>query len=188
MSGNKQELSNVQKIINTTKSSQTATLQEELSRMLEESNNTLNSVLDLINFILTTIVIVVYIVSTYELNWRSTSWGIINALIHVYFLLEFSVRTYGAKDFTKYLLSMESIVDILSIFSFFILRVMTGDYWYIGEKNIMNELANLICVLRMQRYKRLANYMESDVNKQLLEISLSVVALVLLSAASIQFV
>ena len=83
---------------------------------------------------------------------------------------------------------MESIVDILSIFSFFILRVMTGDYWYIGEKNIMNELANLICVLRMQRYKRLANYMESDVNKQLLEISLSVVALVLLSAASIQFV
>jgi len=83
---------------------------------------------------------------------------------------------------------MESIVDILSIFSFFILRVMTGDYWYIGEKNIMNELANLICVLRMQRYKRLANYMESDVNKQLLEISLSVVALVLMSAASIQFV
>jgi len=65
---------------------------------------------------------------------------------------------------------------------------MTGDYWYIGEKNIMNELANLICVLRMQRYKRLANYMESDVNKQLLEISLSVVALVLMSAASIQFV
>ena len=52
----------------------------------------------------------------------------------------------------------------------------------------MNELANLICVLRMQRYKRLANYMESDVNKQLLEISLSVVALVLMSAASIQFV
>ena len=58
MSGNKQELSNVQKIINTTKSSQTATLQAELSRMLEESNNSLNSVLDLINFMLTTIVII----------------------------------------------------------------------------------------------------------------------------------
>ena len=58
MSGNKQELSNVQKIINNTKSSQTATLQAELSRMLEESSNSLNSVLDFINFMLTTIVII----------------------------------------------------------------------------------------------------------------------------------
>ena len=79
-------------------------------------------------------------------------WGVLNMFSHIYFLFELSLRLYGAKDFYKYLLSSESMVDIISIFPFFLTRIFTGDFWYLGERNNWIIASDLTALFRILRY------------------------------------
>lgn len=80
--------------------------------------------MDIINGILSFVVIIEYIYSTYDpYLWRSYQWGTINLFIHFYFLIEYTLRIYGSKDMQKYIKSGESIVEIISIFPFMLVRL-----------------------------------------------------------------
>jgi hypothetical protein len=48
----------------------------------------------------------------------------IKFLIRIYFLIEFLLRFFASKDRAKYLSSLESVVDILTIAPFFLAKLV----------------------------------------------------------------
>ncbi len=70
-----------------------------MSRVLDENNHPINVLLDFINLGLSLLVIIHYIIFTYnEYFWHNKNWGLINFVIHLYFFSEYFVRIYASKD------------------------------------------------------------------------------------------
>jgi len=76
----------------------------------------------------------IYIASTYkplELGNKELSDGhwypILLLLSHTFFLLEYLMRIYAAEDIRKYLFSMDSIVNMVTILPFFSITYTISD-------------------------------------------------------------
>jgi cation transport ATPase len=100
----------------------------------EKNGCSLGSILDIINFILNVLLAAFYIASTYkphELAKQTIQNGewyaILLLLAHIFFLLEFMIRVYAAEDFRKFILTMENIVNIITIFPFLIITYTIND-------------------------------------------------------------
>jgi hypothetical protein len=100
----------------------------------DKAGCTLGSLLDIINFILTILLASLYIASTYKPNelgkpgLHDGHWyPILLLLSHIFFLLEFLMRVYAAEDFRKAILTMENIVNMITIFPFLIITYTISD-------------------------------------------------------------
>ena len=79
-----------------------------------------NVVLDIFNTIFTLMVNVETIWATYSPEpFRNTTWGSFNFCLHLYFLIEFGLRQYAAKDRKKFFFLFQSMVDLVSTIPFF---------------------------------------------------------------------
>lgn len=88
----------------------------------------MTTVLDIINFSLSFIVIIKYVISTYEPDfWSGITYGVLNFLMHLWFLMEYLLRMYGSKDRNKYMFSQESIADFISLIPYFFIGLVTNN-------------------------------------------------------------
>jgi hypothetical protein len=100
----------------------------------EKHGCSFGTVLDILNGICNLMLASLYIASTYqphELGVQSLSDGhwypIFLLLSHVFFLLEYIMRIYVAEDVRKYLFTMESIVNLITIFPYFVITFTIDD-------------------------------------------------------------
>lgn len=94
-----------------------------------------------------------YIISSYnaeiKMNW---AWQITIFLINIYFFIDFSFRIYAAKNWKRHLFSGDAIIDISSIFPYFIIRFVSTDLIFrTGEDDTNADLAELFCILRIMK-------------------------------------
>ena len=98
-----------------------------------------------------------YIASTYKphelgkTDLKSGNWYAVFLLLsHIFFLLEYLMRIYAAEDFKKYILTMESIVNMVTIFPFMIITYTMNDpedKWRFFVR--MVDLLRIIILLRI---------------------------------------
>ena len=105
--------SDVDRIIDYSKASSTQNFKKKLNSFFE--NQRTDFILKTINGILSLFLVVEYIYSTYQkVDDYNSSSDVVTFLVHVYLLIEYLARLYSAKDFKKYLFSLESRIDIAS--------------------------------------------------------------------------
>lgn len=87
---------------------------------------------------------------------------------------------------TQYLGSLESLVQMFTLVPFFTISISII-HIESPDRLAYLQLANLLCLLRILDLNRCRSYMDSEVNKQLLSIVLSITALIVTAAACLHF-
>lgn len=106
-------------------------------------------ILNIINSTLSLILILIYIYGTTDFStFENLAWGATNFIIHVYLLLEYLLRFYGAKDRKQFFYSYESIIDLVSLFPFFAIRISFENPFYEDNSNIWVRIGNMLCLMR----------------------------------------
>jgi hypothetical protein len=82
--------------------------------------------------------------------------------IHGYFLIEYLLRLYSAKQFSIFFLSGINICEIASIFPYFILAISITDQYHYALY-----FARMLDLLRMVSLFRLSKHIENDINREL---------------------
>jgi hypothetical protein len=77
------------------------------------------------------------------------------------------------------------MVDIISLYPFFFVKAIEGRAFFEDNSDKYVNGANLFSLFRLLRFERFINYLESEISKQLMNIIISVISLVLVSAASV---
>ena len=100
----------------------------------EKQGFTLGTILDLINCVLNIMLAALYIASTYRPHQLAKNellsghwYPIFLLLSHIFFLIEYLMRIYAAEDVKKYMLTMESIVNMITVFPFMIVTYTVND-------------------------------------------------------------
>jgi hypothetical protein len=100
----------------------------------EKQGFSLGTILDLTNCVLNIMLAALYIASTYKphelakQDLKSGNWYAIFLLLsHIFFLLEYLMRIYAAEDVRKYIMTMESLVNLVTIFPFMVVTYTIDD-------------------------------------------------------------
>jgi len=96
------------------------------------------------------------------------------------------IKLYTVKSMTQYLGSLESLVQMFTLVPFFTISISII-HIESPDRLAYLQLANLLCLLRILDLNRCRSYMDSEVNKQLLSIVLSITALIVTAAACLHF-
>ncbi|EWS75923.1 calcium-activated potassium channel protein (macronuclear) [Tetrahymena thermophila SB210] len=160
---------------------------QKFAQMLEDQAF-LNKVLDLINSLFSFIVIFQYIYSTYSTSiWSVDTWPITSTLFHAYFFFEWICRILTSKDINKYIKSWESVADLISIIPYFVYKFVTNSFIYEDYSDPYLLLINLLSLTRIMRLQRLLIYIDNDTLKELFQIILAALSLVILASGILQF-
>ncbi len=126
----------------------------------EKQGFSLGTILDLTNFLLDIALAALYIASTYKphelakQDLKKGEWyAILLLLSHIFFLLEYLMRIYAAEDVRKYILSMESFVNMVTVFPFLIVTYTIDDpmsNWRFFVR--MLDLLRIMVLLRVTKY------------------------------------
>ena len=145
------------RIIDYSKASTNQDIRRTINSFFE--NPRTDFVLKTINGMLSLLLVIQYIYSTYRLvDFSRLWWGVLSFLIHLYLLGEYVARLYSAKDFKKYLFSLESRTDIVSNIPFLVVRLASGDPFHDSQINILMRLSNLLTILRLLRLEMYQRY------------------------------
>lgn len=132
----------------------------------------MGTILDLTNCVLNLTLASLYIASTYkphELGKQELKTGhwyaIFLLLSHIFFLLEYLMRIYAAEDVRKYIITMESIVNMLTVFPFLIVTYTIDD----SESN-WRFFVRMLDLLRIMVLLRITQYIEDELHRELIEI------------------
>lgn len=108
--------------------------------------------LNIINSILSLILILVYIFSTadYE-NFDNIAWGTANFIIHLYLLLEYLLNLFAAKDRKQFLQSYESLMELVSLVPFFAIRFSMANPFFEDYDYIWLRIGNMLCLMRFMK-------------------------------------
>ena len=140
----------IDRIIDYSKASSNQSLRRRINIVFE--NPKMDFTLKTINGLFSLFLIIMYIYSLYSYKALDPLWwGVISFLVHLYLLIEYLARLYGAKDRKKYLFSSDSRIDILSNVPFLIFRIATKDPFYDDFDNYLLKLGNLLSILRLLR-------------------------------------
>ena len=138
----------IDRIIDYRKASGKQGLKRKISSLLDEMK--INLVLNLINSTFSFLLIIIFIYSTYNpFPFENLAWGTTNFLIHSYFLCEYLLRIYAAKDRKIFFYSSESISDFFSLVPFFIIRIVKQNSFYEDFSDPWLNFSNLLCLLRL---------------------------------------
>ena len=135
----------------------------------------LGTFLDIMNGVFNILLASVYITSTYkphELAKPFLSDGhwypILLLISHIFFLLEYIVRIYVAEDVRKYLFTMESIVNIVTILPFFVIIYTVND-----RESRWRFFVRTLDLIRLHLLIRITQYIENEVTRELIKIMFS---------------
>jgi hypothetical protein len=103
--------------------------------------------------------------------------------VHFYFLIEYLIRLYTAKNFLTYLISTESIIEIVACIPFLIVTLSVRD-----NRNFYCFFFRMADLCRLLSLYRLTNYIENDINRDLSNIVIGVLAFVICFTGYIQMV
>ena len=142
----------IERIIDYSKASGKQGMRRRISNLLTDFKATL--ILNIINSIFSLLLASEYIYSTYNpLIFQNTAWGGTNFMIHSYFLVEFSLKIYAAKNRKQYLQSSEGIIDIASLIPFFIIRFCQNNPLYEDNTSSLLNFGNLLCLVRILKFE-----------------------------------
>lgn len=142
----------IDRIIDYRKASGKEGTRQKISSLLDEIK--INLTLNIINSIFSFLLIMVYIYSTYNpLPFENIAWGVTNFLIHTYFLCEYGLKIYVAKDRKIFFYSSESICDFFSLVPYFIIRFVLLSPFREDFSDPWHNFSNLLCLLRMLKWE-----------------------------------
>jgi len=135
--------------------------------------------LDIANCVLSFVIVSVYIYSTYDplyfVRDMFTHWYPTTLMgIHVFFLIEYLLRLYTAQNFSTYFLSLQSFVEIATIFPYIIVSLAVED-----PMSFWNYFVRMLDLLRILTLFRALKYIENDINRELCKIIIGALALVI---------
>ena len=140
----------IDRIIDYSKASSNQSLRRRVGIVFE--NPKMDFTLKTINGLFSLFLIIMYIYSLYNSKVLDPLWwGVVSFLVHLYLLIEYLARLYGAKDRKKYLFSSDSRIDIISNIPFLIFRIATQNPLYDDYDNFLLKLGNLLSILRLLR-------------------------------------
>lgn len=138
----------IDRIIDYSKASGKQSMRRKLGTFL--SDPTANLTMNIVNSIFSLVLVFNYIFSTYNIEpFQNLAWGTSNFLFHLYFLVEFLMRFYTAKNRKQSLLKSDSLVDIVSLIPFFVVRFVFLNPFFEDNTNWWVVLANSFCLMRI---------------------------------------
>lgn len=103
-------------------------------------------------------------------------------IAHIYFLIEYLLKLYIAKNFTNYLVSLENFLEIATIFPFLIISLS------LDPLNFWSFFVRMLDLLRVLTLIRALKYIENDINRELCRIIIGALALVIGFSGYIQLI
>lgn len=103
---------------------QNATVKRWLQTMVNQRR--VKFVLALVNSLLSSALIVLFINWTYAPREESEVWGGLNLCCHFYFLVIYLVELYTSKDLFSYLFSFNNFIEFMSIVPYFMAKASEG--------------------------------------------------------------
>lgn len=101
-------------------------------------------------------------------------YPILLIIIHIYFLIEYLLKLYTAKNMQSYLLSLENFIDIVTIFPYLVITLSSDDptfFW--------NFFVRMLDLLRILTLFRVLKHIEDDFSRELGKIIIGALALVI---------
>ena len=142
----------IDRIIDYSKASGKQSMRSRLGNFLSDVKATL--ILNIINAIFSLLLTMEYIYSTYTpLPFQNMAWGCTNFMIHIYFLIECLLKFYAAKNRKQYLYSAESIIDMVSLVPFFIIRFTEENPFFEDNTSSSLNFGNLVCLIRILKFE-----------------------------------
>lgn len=142
----------IDKIIDYSKASGKQGIRNLISDYLSDLK--INLILNIINSTISSLLILVYIYSTYNPQpFENLAWGVTNFLFHIYFLFEYCLRLYASRDRKIFFYSTESIVDFFSLIPFFFIRFFSQNPFDEDFSNPWHNISNFLCLLRLLKFE-----------------------------------
>ena len=134
--------------------------------------------LDLINCTLSVAVAALYIASTYDPYYFAKPmfkhwYPILLLIVHIYFLIEYLLRLYTSKNFAKFILSLENLVELATILPYIIVSLSVDN-----PRNFWNYFVRMLDLLRILVLFRLLKYFANEISRELSRIIIGAAALV----------
>ena len=144
--------------------------------------------LDLINCTLSISIASLYIYSTYDpLSFAKPQWKhwypIFLMFGHIYFLIEYLLKLYIAKNFTSYIVTFENFMEFITIFPFIIVSQSISDPF-----NFWNLCVRMMDLLRISSLFRALKYIGNDINRELASIIIGALTLIIGFSGYIQII
>jgi hypothetical protein len=142
------------------------------------SNPTVTFVFHLLNSIISFILLIQRIVFTYNHQNPIDHW-VWQVTVHVVLLLDYMLRLYVDKDFLHYLMSMDSIVNLLTTVPYLLAFAAKPD-----ELNVPVLIVHHLDILRLKFCEKILLYIESELPRELgkivLDVSLFIIGVTML--------
>ena len=115
----------------------------------------------------------------YPYQFNSEIWAMTNFFFNFYFFLESTlkyiivikgahtinrhlIRLYVSKDYSVYMKSSEFVIDVISIYPYFVLRfIFDANPFTVQPQSQLYNLADLFCMTRIARLQKCSNYIVS---------------------------
>lgn len=176
----------IEKIIDYTKASSEKTFKKKLQKIF--SGFWANIVLDGLNSFCTGINATVMILLSLSFMGDSNSsimldiWSVIQFVFYVAFLGDYLLHLFIAKERRFFIQSIDSVIEVITILPYFIVKVIMLDFFQSSFDNLEVKIVAVISTLRIVKIDKLTNYIENVINRQLLNIGIIVMTLILTSA------
>jgi len=138
----------------------------------EKQGFSLGTIMDLTNCLLNIMLAALYIASTYKphelamQDLKSGHWYAIFLLLsHIFFLLEYLMRVYASEDVRKYIVTMESLVNIVTVFPFIVVTYTIDD-----PKSSWRFFVRMLDLMRIMILLRITQYIENELSRELIKI------------------
>ena len=86
-------------------------------------------------------------------------------LSHIFFLLEYLMRVYAAEDVRKYIVTMESLVNMVTVFPFIVVTYTIDD-----PKSSWRFFVRMLDLMRIMILLRITQYIENELSRELIKI------------------
>jgi hypothetical protein len=126
-----------------------------------------------------------YLYSTYEPyayedpeHW----WGFTNFFIHFLFMIEYVLTIISAQDWKKYVLSLDSILDVTSTIPFLIIRMSYGNPLVHEFNQPTHIFAEFLDMLRIVKIEKLTLLLKDEIYRNLSSITITILSLVVITS------
>ena len=141
----------IDRIIDYRKASGKQSLRRRIGNFLMDFKS--NLIMNIINSIFSLLLVMQYIYSTYDHQpFKNLAWGITNFMIHTYFLIEYAIRLYIAKDRKQFFYSSDGVIDVATLIPFFIIKFNYPNPLFEYNTESWVNFGNLLILLRIIKF------------------------------------
>lgn len=141
----------------------------------------------ILNLLVSVILITQCIAFTYTPeSFTNVAWGLTNTILRCTIVIQIMFEIIAAAELSDYLLSVSFFTEILLTMPYFIMFAVVGHLPDLDVDLIIHvTFINLISVIKL---RKLCDTIENEVNKQLLQISVTIISLVLILSGLINYI